>query len=383
MLYDVKHTRVSRFGRLQHRKKSYKEAEVKSVKDEFGLYRETVFDDMLQRERKRTERSQQPFALIMVEIKNLTKVKAKKSIRRLSVILDECFREIDIQGWYKQHSVIGIICPEVAKKSVQALQKKVESALEEAFPVDFRDELDVSYICFPEAATIEKVEANTQLSVYPEFKPNNVKKISADVLKRAMDLTLATVGLTLLFPVFILVSLLIKVTSPGPVFFRQKRVGFGGRQFTFLKFRSMHVNNDESEHKAFIKQFINANTEPTDDTKPFKIVKDKRVTPIGRFLRKTSLDELPQLINVLLGDMSLVGPRPPIPYEVDEYRIWHRRRVMEVKPGITGFWQVYGRSQTSFENMVRMDIFYIKYRNLFLDIMLLLKTPFSLFKGAY
>ena len=336
---------------------------MRAVKDEFGLYREKLFDDM-------------------VEIPHLIKSRAKKSIRALATVLNEQFREIDIQGWYRHRSVIGIICPEVVHENVKALQLKIENAIEKTLPADFRSELSVSCICFPEVNA--SPESGQNLSVYPEFKPSNLKKTVENILKRGMDITIAVIMLAFAFPLFLLFSLMIKIDSPGPVFFRQKRVGFGGRQFTFLKFRSMYVDNDDSVHKAFIKDYINAkNSEVPPDTKTFKIVKDARVTPMGRFLRKTSLDELPQLINVLRGEMSLVGPRPCIPYEFDEYRIWHRRRVLEVKPGITGFWQVYGRSITSFESMVRMDIHYIKYRNLFLDIILLLKTPLSLFKGAY
>ncbi|MBN1575041.1 MAG: sugar transferase [Chitinispirillaceae bacterium] len=353
-----------------------------AIKDEFGLYREKIFDDMLRRERKRTERTQTPFALIIIELRRIVKSKAKKSIRTLADILDGCFREIDIRGWYKQHSTIGIICPEVAQRHVEALQHKVESSLDKALPAAFREELSVSYICFPEIDVPEK--ADKSLAVYPEFKPTSLKKITEDIGKRCMDITIAAAMLAFTFPLFIIFSILIKTDSRGPVFFRQKRVGFGGRHFTFLKFRSMYLNNDDSAHQAFIKDFIHGqNAEVDEDTKVFKIKNDGRITPVGRFLRKTSLDELPQLINVLRGEMSLVGPRPAIPYEVDEYHIWHRRRVMEIKPGITGFWQVYGRSMSTFEKMVRMDIHYIKYRNLLLDIILLLKTPFSMFKGAY
>jgi lipopolysaccharide/colanic/teichoic acid biosynthesis glycosyltransferase len=360
------------------------EVEMKAVKDEFGLYHEPVFDEMLQRERKRTERTQQPFALIMVEIAGLDKSRLKKRIRRLSEVLDECFREIDVQGWFRQNEVIGIICPEVPAKNVSALRKKVENALEESFPVSVHGELDISYVCFPEKGVTETEKENTFSPVYPELKQNTVRKVVSDAAKRVMDITIALIALVILFPVFIIVPILIKLTSPGPVFFRQQRVGFGGKNFTFLKFRSMQVNNDESEHKEFVKNFIKTSSEEqADGTTTFKLVNDKRITPIGRFLRKTSLDELPQLLNVLLGDMSLVGPRPPIPYEVDEYRIWHRRRVMEVRPGITGFWQVHGRSTTTFETMVRMDISYIKSRSLFKDIMLIVKTPLSLFKGAF
>ena len=236
-----------------------------------------------------------------------------------------------------------------------------------------------------EAVGIDIAEkADKRLAVYPEFKSTSVKKVTQDVCKRCMDVSIAAVMLAFTFPLFIIFSILIKIDSWGPVFYRQKRIGFGGKRFTFLKFRSMYMNNDDAVHKTFIRDFIHGhNTEGNGETNVFKIEQDQRVTRVGRFLRKTSLDELPQLINVLRGEMSLVGPRPAIPYEVDEYHIWHRRRVMEIKPGITGFWQVYGRSISSFEKMVRMDIQYIKYRNLLLDIILLLKTPLSMFKGAY
>lgn len=355
---------------------------MRSIKDEFGLYRETIFDDMLLRERKRTERSQKSFAMIMVEVRHLLQSRAKKSIRHLTAVFDECFREIDIQGWYRQRSVIGIICPEVERENVKALQLKVENALQQTLSPLFLEKLKVSFVCFPEKRDDDAVNKNR--TVYPELKASNTGKAASDIVKRSMDFFAALIGMALLFPLFILLAVLIKLTSKGPVFFRQKRVGLLGREFTLFKFRSMKVDNDDSAHKAFVKDFINAGQSAVaDNTQAFKLVKDKRITGIGQFLRKTSLDELPQLINVLRGDMSLVGPRPPIQYEVDEYRIWHRRRVMEVKPGITGFWQVHGRSVTSFETMVRMDIYYIKYRNLLLDLLLLIKTPLALLRGAY
>ena len=147
----------------------------------------------------------------------------------------------------------------------------------------------------------------------------------------------------------------------------------------------MYVNNDSTIHKEFVTDFIKGKIKETPDGRKsiFKIKNDPRVTPIGRILRKTSLDEIPQFINVLLGDMSLVGPRPSIPYEVEQYDLWHHRRVLEVKPGITGLWQVEGRSSLTFDNMVRLDLQYIKKWTFFLDIKLLIKTPFTLVKGAY
>jgi lipopolysaccharide/colanic/teichoic acid biosynthesis glycosyltransferase len=182
-------------------------------------------------------------------------------------------------------------------------------------------------------------------------------------------------------PFLLVISIFIKLSSKGPVFFRQNRIGYGGKEFTLLKFRSMHVNNDEAVHKEFTKNFINGNNADNQGAKDgvYKIKRDPRITKVGKFLRKTSLDELPQLFNVLKGDMSLVGPRPAIFYEVEEYDIWHKRRVLEVKPGITGVWQVKGRSKTTFDEMVRMDIQYIKRWSVLWDVMLILRTPFAVF----
>ncbi|MBN1757386.1 MAG: sugar transferase [Chitinispirillaceae bacterium] len=205
--------------------------------------------------------------------------------------------------------------------------------------------------------------------------------------KRTIDIV---AGLSLLFlfaPVFLIVPIIIKLTSKGPVFFRQDRLGIYGKKFKVLKFRTMHQDNDSEIHQKFMREFIRNSgaTQQSGETKPYKMTDDPRITGIGKFLRKTSLDELPQFFNVLIGDMSMVGPRPAIPYEVDEYDIWHKRRVFEVKPGITGIWQIRGRSRTDFDNMVRMDIRYIKEWSPLLDILLILKTPFALLstKGAY
>jgi lipopolysaccharide/colanic/teichoic acid biosynthesis glycosyltransferase len=175
---------------------------------------------------------------------------------------------------------------------------------------------------------------------------------------------------------------MVKLTSPGPVFFRQKRLGHLGKQFDFLKFRSMHADNDPEIHKQYIASLIQ---NKQNGSGVFKIQNDPRVTRIGRFLRKSSLDEIPQFLNVLRGEMSLVGPRPPIPYEMEKYRGWHKRRVLEVKPGITGLWQVRGRSRTTFDEMVRLDIRYINTQSGWLDFIIVLQTPRAVLSasGAY
>jgi lipopolysaccharide/colanic/teichoic acid biosynthesis glycosyltransferase len=186
-------------------------------------------------------------------------------------------------------------------------------------------------------------------------------------------------ALLVLSPVFVVISALIKMTSAGPVFFRQERLGKSGVAFTFLKFRSMVVTNDSGIHREFSQNLIRGKV--ASPTGIYKIQKDSRVTPLGRILRATSLDELPQFINVLAGKMSLVGPRPPIPYEYECYQLWHRRRLFDAKPGITGKWQIHGRSRTTFDDMVRMDIQYIQERSIWGDILILLRTPIAVIGG--
>src|SRR5262249_40247497 len=156
----------------------------------------------------------------------------------------------------------------------------------------------------------------------------------------------------LLAPLFLLIAAVVKFRSPGPVLYRQMRIGQMMKPFAMLKFRTMYVNAQPGLHKEFVSQFIRSSRELEAACGSFfKIANDPRVTPVGRLLRRTSLDELPQLWNVLRGDMSLVGPRPPLPYEVEQYKSWHTRRVIDAKPGITGLWQVRGRSRTTFEEM--------------------------------
>lgn len=204
------------------------------------------------------------------------------------------------------------------------------------------------------------------------------------VAKRVFDLAASTVGLVVISPLMALVATLIKIDSPGPVLFRQTRIGKNGQPFTFYKFRSMVPNADERVHQEYYRKLINGQAEAYSDGSQdggvLKMVNDSRITRFGRFLRKSSLDELPQLFNVLKGEMSLVGPRPPIPYEVEEYNEWHKRR-LEAAPGITGLWQVRGRSRVSFDEMIQMDIEYIERQSLWLDLKILLLTPQAVISG--
>jgi lipopolysaccharide/colanic/teichoic acid biosynthesis glycosyltransferase len=182
-------------------------------------------------------------------------------------------------------------------------------------------------------------------------------------------------------PVLLCVAAAVKLTSKGPVFFRQQRVGEAGEPFTMFKFRTMQVNADHRIHQEYVEKFIQNQAATSGKDAVFKLVNDPRVTSVGDFLRRSSLDELPQFWNVLRGDMSLVGPRPPLPYEVARYKRWHRRRVLEAKPGITGLWQVTGRSRTTFDEMVRLDLRYARTRSVWNDLHILLATPKAVLSG--
>ena len=191
-----------------------------------------------------------------------------------------------------------------------------------------------------------------------------------EAAKRVMDIILSFIGLVLLSPILLLVSLFIKIDSKGPIFFKQKRIGINGTEFEMFKFRSMVVNAEELKAKLEEKNEMSGPM--------FKIADDPRITKVGRFIRKTSIDELPQLWNVIKGDMSLVGPRPSLPKEVAQFEPWMRKR-FEVKPGLTCFWQVGGRNNIDFEEWMKLDIKYVKERSLLLDAKLIFKTFFVLF----
>ncbi len=194
--------------------------------------------------------------------------------------------------------------------------------------------------------------------------------------KRAIDLVGATLGAVLALPLMGLIAAAIKLTSPGLVLFRQQRIGYRGRAFSMLKFRTMRVDGSEEPHREYIRRLIENGAREnrgTESQPVFKLTNDPRVTPLGVFLRRWSLDELPQLWNVMVGDMSLVGPRPSVHYEIQSYRPWHFQR-LEAKPGLTGLWQVHGRARTTFDDMVRMDVRYLKRWSLLLDMKLIAGT---------
>jgi lipopolysaccharide/colanic/teichoic acid biosynthesis glycosyltransferase len=192
-------------------------------------------------------------------------------------------------------------------------------------------------------------------------------------IKRAFDLFAATTGIILLSPLMVVIALAVRLTSKGPALYRQVRVGKNGRLFTFYKFRSMYQNQSDDLHREAFRRFFHGAPVDVDSDEIFKLHSDPRITRVGRLLRRSSLDELPQLLNVVHGDMSLVGPRPPIPYEVEHYSPMHVRR-LSVTPGLTGLWQVKGRSRVSFEEMVALDLEYIDRSSTLMDLKILLAT---------
>jgi len=205
---------------------------------------------------------------------------------------------------------------------------------------------------------------------------------SQRLLKRSVDVVVSLAAIVLLFPVALCIAIVIKLASGGPVLFLQERVGYQGKLFKMLKFRTMAVNNDAALHREFVRSFIHRIDRQSGT--PTKIISDPRTTAVGRLLRRTSLDEIPQFINVLKGEMSLVGPRPCVPYEFEWYQDWHRGRV-HAMPGLTGLWQVSDRTQIEFNEMIVLDLHYLRQWSIWLDLKILCRTPYTVLtgKGAY
>jgi exopolysaccharide biosynthesis polyprenyl glycosylphosphotransferase len=296
-------------------------------------------------------------------------------------------RDTDTLGWLEPGKALGLIVPEMASSD-----GNYASSVTSRLRADLTMQFSASGASY--SVTAHRYEPSdpfstiaTQLQTPSADALGRRSSVSVTIsagLKRALDVVLSAVLLVLLSPVLAVIALLIKAKSPGPVFFRQERVGQSGKPFMMLKFRTMHVDNDPSIHRQFVSEFIKSGRPEGGDANaeaPFKIVGDPRVTSIGQFLRRSSLDELPQFLNVLLGDMSLVGPRPPLRYEVEQYQPWHCRRLFEAKPGITGLWQVSGRSRTTFDEMVRLDLRYAKRSSTWTDIKILLATPRAVISG--
>jgi exopolysaccharide biosynthesis polyprenyl glycosylphosphotransferase len=361
-----------------------------SKKEPLPFYNQQQFLHLLKVERKRSERSRRPFLLLLVDLSTITAENNPNSIEKVKTIIGSCLRETDIGGWYAPARVLGIVfteVPNINRVIIEAILRKIRHRFQNANCEALHQQLKLSSHIFPEESATPTEDGVFNDSLYPDLVQRDLKKKIQIFIKAVFDFSASLLAVLCLSPVFLTIAIIIKATSKGPVFFKQERLGFNGRTFMVLKFRSMYTDCDSKNHKDYIEKFISEKNEASsaDGSATFKLTNDSRITPFGQFIRKTSLDELPQFINVLKGDMSLVGPRPPIPYEYDLYDIWHRRRLLSCKPGITGLWQVAGRSRTSFDDMVRLDLKYINEWSLWFDLKILLKTPAAVImgKGAY
>jgi lipopolysaccharide/colanic/teichoic acid biosynthesis glycosyltransferase len=352
---------------------------------------EAAFRHMIAVERKRTERSKAPFLLMLLETDLPEGSKeSTATLDSVTKVLLSSSRDTDLIGWYKEKVILGAIFTGLVvndrRSILDAFLTKVNNSLrDELTPTQF-SQVRISLHLYPDDWDHEKPGAPSNAALYPDLHSKDKGRRSVLLVKRMVDIVGSVSMLILCAPIFLVIALAIKLSSKGPVFFRQPRVGRYGKTFVFLKFRSMYANNDPTVHREYVTKLISnrAQTEGESNGRPgvYKLKDDKRITPVGRFLRRTSLDELPQFINVLQGDMSLVGPRPPIPYELAAYQTWHRQRLLGVKPGITGLWQVLSRSSVGFDEMVRLDLRYASTWTPWLDLKILLRTPLAVIKGS-
>ena len=357
-----------------------------------GVLCEKAFHRMISFERKRTERSHRPFLLMLVEIGDGFSANYKNSnTSKIIKVLSLTTRETDVVGWYKNGFVVGAMFTEFEveekKQILNTISSRVISALHDNFSSVQFQQLTISFYWYPEDwKDILRKRPDVPV-LYPDLTQRDQARKVHRGLKRAMDIVGSLIALIVASPLFVCIALVIKATSKGPVLYRQRRVGQLGVPFSLLKFRSMHCDNNDDVHKEYIWQLISgvATTNPSNGNEHgvYKLTRDPRITRVGAFLRRTSLDELPQFINVLKGEMSMVGPRPPIDYELERYELWHRRRVMEAKPGITGLWQVSGRNRLPFDEMVRLDLMYARTWSPWVDLKILLRTPAAMVAGAH
>jgi lipopolysaccharide/colanic/teichoic acid biosynthesis glycosyltransferase len=350
---------------------------------------EAEFRRALCQERKRSERSRKSFLLMLVRHKSEKLYDGKPALSRVLRPLGGIIRETDTLGWLESNAVLGVIFSELGNAelsaAVQRIESKIISALQRTLQPEQAEAFEIYFYSYPQSWKEGGGYAPLDPVLYPDLVDLDDSKRASLLLKRVIDIAGSSLALLLLSPIFAVLAVLIKLTSKGPVFFRQQRLGQFQVPFEFLKFRSMHVTTDAGIHREYVKKFIAGHAQPNASRgtrkRVYKLTNDPRVTWIGRFMRRTSLDEIPQFWNVLLGQMSLVGPRPPIGYEIDAYDVWHRRRLLEAKPGITGLWQVHGRSRTTFDEMVRLDLRYSRTWSPISDLKILLQTPRAVFSG--
>ena len=350
---------------------------------------QTAFRHLLCHERKRSERSRKNFLLMLVRHKTPKLHDGKPGLERIVRPLGGLIRETDTFGWFESNSALGVIFSELGNAelsaAVESIESKTLSALHRTLHAHQVEAFQISFYSYPQSWKDDGGYAPLDPVLYPDLLDLDDSKRASLFLKRLIDIVGSATALILLAPLFAILAVVIKLTSKGPVFFRQERLGQFQVPFAFLKFRSMHVATTSEIHREYVKNFIAGRAEPNSSDcnhrRVYKLTNDPRVTWIGKFMRRTSLDETPQFWNVLMGQMSLVGPRPPIGYEIEAYDVWHRKRLVEAKPGITGLWQVHGRSRTTFDDMVRLDLRYSRTCSPASDLKILLQTPRAVFSG--
>jgi exopolysaccharide biosynthesis polyprenyl glycosylphosphotransferase len=343
-----------------------------------------MFRGVLLRERKRADRSSDCFILMLVDLSEIGEGAGSWAARNSAIeALSIAKRETDVMGWFENQAVVGLILPQLGDckpSTAIELERRVQDEL-----VRRLDARTVKQIPLKVHVHTQKKDLNDFGPIDPlleEVRPPSQAATLNDAFKRTLDIVGSLLLLITLSPLMLIIAALVKATSRGPVLFKQTRIGQRGQPFQMLKFRSMRVNASADIHQQYVTQFIKAGAAAQAGAPGvYKLTNDPRITPIGNFIRKTSIDELPQLLNVLGGSMSLVGPRPPLKYEVEQYKPWHCRRVLEAKPGITGLWQVEGRSRTTFDEMVRLDLRYVRSRSIWTDLKILLATPRAVIAG--
>lgn len=323
----------------------------------------------VQVEKRRADRTKSPLSLVLIHVES---GRGLATPEELLGLLSQNKRETDILG-YAGEDRIGLLLPHTGESGLQVFVGGI-SARTVHLPVSIASGTYPDCVFDKLTSTSSDAPGGVE-----QFLDESAKVSPANALaKRVLDVVGAFIALVLFSPIMLAAAVAVATTSRGPVIFRQTRIGKDGAPFVFYKFRSMKADADDRIHRHYVASLIEGKLgeiNQGDAGRPvYKMMGDPRITPVGRFLRKTSIDELPQLFNVIKGEMSLVGPRPPLPYEAEKYQSWHLRRILRARPGITGLWQVEGRSATSFDDMVRLDLRYIRAQSIWQDLKILLKT---------
>lgn len=329
-----------------------------------GIHSEEIFKAILKHERALAERNNQYVTVLTFNSAGLQGIGAAAA-QVLGGVFADRLRATDVAGWLDSRA-IGVLLPNTPKNNAilvaeQICQKMANCGIN----------LDYQCYFYPHDEGISKPSPESPAESIATIGLHPLADICVEpipIWKRGLDVFLSLIGLVVLGPVMLLIALGIKIVSPGPVFFRQERVGFKGKPFVLFKFRSMRVNADTGVHQEHLTHLMQANTRLTKLDKA-----DARLIPYGKIFRASGLDELPQLFNILRGDMSLIGPRPCVPYEYENFSRWQKRRC-DTYPGLTGLWQVSGKNKTTFTEMMRLDIAYGQRQTLTKDLTILAKT---------